>query len=114
MFVGVLSLHYVPKQARIAFSNLTEDLATLTANSTDGAFQALFMLLRLILPSRIRGNRAAARMQSLVALFRLGYFENLIENRNIVFPTTSYDCYRKAIALAKAGELGRAARLYRY
>lgn len=113
MFSGVLSLHFVPKDARISFSNLVKDILGLCIKRVPGAFPALLMIPRLILPSRIRGNRAAARTMALVGLFRLGSFRKLIEARNIVFPTAPHDKKRKAKTLACAGELSRAARALR-
>ena len=109
MFAGVLTLHYIPKEARISFSNLFKDLTNLALMSVKGAFEALLLLPRLIIPSRVHGSRAAARVSSLVGQFRLGQFQTLLEARNIVFPTAPHNNQRRAITLARAGELGRAA-----
>lgn len=103
----IQSLH---KDTQNAFSLLVKDIIPLVLKKKPGAIEALFLLPRLVAPSNLRGRTATSKILEFISLFRTGQFVPLWERPNIVLRYGSYNPVKRAIALAKAGNLGDAIR----
>lgn len=103
----IQSLH---KETQNAFSLLVKDIIPLVLRKVPGAIEALFLLPRLVAPSNLRGRTATSKILEFISLFRTGQFVPLWERPNIVLRYGSYNPVKRAIALAKAGNLGDAIR----
>ena len=97
------------KKTRSFFSLLVKDVAQLALSRKPGALEvALLLLPRLVAPSNLRGRTATSKILEFITLFRAGQFKALWERPNIILRYGSFDPAKRAIALAKAGNMGDA------
>ena len=108
MFSSPGTTQSLPRETRSSFSLLVKDVVQLALNCKPGALEALLLLLRLVAPSNLRGRTATSKILEFITLFRAGQFKALWERPNIILRYGSFDPAKRAMALAKAGNLGDA------
>ena len=110
MFSSPGTIQSLPRETRSSFSLLVKDVIQLALSGKPGALEALLLLPRLVAPSNLRGRTATSKILEFITLFRAGQFKALWERPNIILRYGSFDPAKRAIALAKAGNLGDAVR----